>query len=76
MKKFLTTFVLYDPQRQALYEKYIRPRFQKYADMHGLKFIEMNHSNFKIRTLHPEFDQYSGRNLGARKPQITGSRRF
>ena len=57
MKKFLTTFVLYDPHRQAMYEKYIRPRFQKYADMHGLKFIEMNHSNFNIRTLHPEFDQ-------------------
>ena len=57
MKKFLTTFVLYDPHRQAMYEKYIRPRFQKYADMHGLKFIEMNDSNFNIRTLHPEFDQ-------------------
>ena len=57
MKKFFTTFALYDdPYRQYMYEQFIRPRFEKYAKMHDLKFVEMNKINFNIKTLHPEFD--------------------
>tara|TARA_R100001163_G_C5036838_1_gene175818 strand:- start:111 stop:920 length:810 start_codon:yes stop_codon:yes gene_type:complete len=56
MKKFLTTFALYSDHRQTLYEQFIRPRFAKYAEMHGMKFVELNNDNFKIQILHPEFD--------------------
>ena len=56
MKKYLTTFALYSDHRQALYEQFIRPRFAKYAEMHGMKFVELNNDNFKIQILHPEFD--------------------
>ena len=46
MKKFLTTFALYNDLRQTLYEQFIRPRFAKYAEMHGMKFVELNNDNF------------------------------
>lgn len=55
MKKFLTTFSLYRDQRHNLYETYIQPRFKKYSELHGLKFVELNFSNFQIQQLHPEF---------------------
>jgi hypothetical protein len=55
MRKILTTFAIYDDARQEKYEKWIRPRFQKYADMHGLEFIEKNKSNWETIILHPEF---------------------
>jgi len=57
MKKYLTTFALYDQYRQNMYDVYIKPRFQRYADLHNLKFVELNRTNFSIKTLHPEFDQ-------------------
>jgi len=56
MKKYLTTFSLYDGERKFLYENYAKPRFQRYAEIHGLEFIEFNEKNFSIQTLHPEFD--------------------
>jgi len=55
MKKFLTTFALYDDYKQNLYSQYIKPRYIKYSQLHGLKFVELNHNNFSIKTLHPEF---------------------
>jgi len=55
VKKFLTTFALYDDiYKQDLYNRFIKPRFQKYASLHDLKFIELNKSNFEAKHHHPE----------------------
>jgi hypothetical protein len=54
MKKYLTTFSFYEGEREYLYNTYAKPRFQKYADLHGLKFVELNKFNFNIETIHPE----------------------
>ncbi len=59
MKKFLTTFALYDDDKKNLYETHVKPRFERYAKLHGLKFIEFNHANFKPKILHPEFGDAS-----------------
>lgn len=56
MKKYLTTFSLYNGEKKFLYNQYAQPRFKKYCELHGLEFLEFNETNFKIQTLHPEFD--------------------
>lgn len=56
MKKILTTFSLYSGEKDELYTKYIAPRFNYYANKHGLEFKEFNKDNFLHQTLHPEFD--------------------
>ena len=42
MKKFLTTFALYNDHRQTLYEQFIRPRFAKYAEKIKVIIIVVN----------------------------------
>lgn len=54
MKKYFLTFAIWHGERKQLFEQYIRPRNQKYCELHGLKYIEITPEIFTPKIYFPE----------------------
>ena len=56
MNKFVLVMAYFDDNdnRMKLIEQYARPKFQQFADMHNLKYIEKNKSNYIPIMLHDD----------------------
>jgi len=54
MKKYFLNFAIWHGERENLFRKYIEPRNRKYCEMHGLKYIEINQTNFTPQIYFPE----------------------